>query len=113
VVLITSVILVIALARSGSTLFYRVDQQEQHPAAQEISTFALMAVFTPLMLALAMVMAALPLTGWLHGTSMQIKDTSVYIRQALDPAVSRLHTQEPQQPNLEHASPHSPSSNQE
>lgn len=113
VVLITSVILVIALARSGSTLFYRVDQQEQHPAAQEISTFALMAVFTPLMLALAMVMAALPLTGWLHGTSMQIKDTSVYIRQALDPAVSRLHTQEPQQPDLEHASPHSPSSNQE
>lgn len=113
VVLITSVVLVIALARSGSTLFYRVDQQEQHVAAQKVSSLALMAVLTPLILAVAMVMLALPLTGWLHGTSMQIKDTSVYIRQALDPAVSRLHTQEPQQPELEHASPHSLSSNQE
>ena len=108
VVLITSVILVIALARSGSTLFYRVDQQEQSVAAQNVAPIALMAVFAPLVLAVVMVVAALPLTAWLYGTSVQIKDTPVYIHQALDPAVSRLHIQEPLQP--EH---HTLSSNHE
>ncbi|OZB35659.1 MAG: monovalent cation/H+ antiporter subunit D [Halothiobacillus sp. 15-55-196] len=113
VVLTTSVLLVIALARSGSTLFYRVDHQEQQVTAQTVSSFAWLAVFTPLILAAAMVIFALPLTGWLQNTSMQIKDTSVYIRQALDPAVSRLHTEEPKQPNPAHVSPHFPSVNQE
>ncbi|OZB54416.1 MAG: cation:proton antiporter, partial [Halothiobacillus sp. 14-56-357] len=111
--LTTSVLLVIALARSGSTLFYRVDHQEQQVTAQTVSSFAWLAVFTPLILAAAMVIFALPLTGWLQNTSMQIKDTSVYIRQALDPAVSRLHTEEPKQPNPAHVSPHFPSVNQE
>ena len=98
VVLITSVMLVIALARSGSTLFYRVDQQEQAIVAEKVTATALTAVFTPLIIAAAMVLFALPLTNWLHGTSSQIKDTSVYIRHALNPAVSRLHTHEPHEP---------------
>jgi multicomponent K+:H+ antiporter subunit D len=108
VILISSVMLVIALARSGNTLFYRVDHQE-HPAVPQNTSFsALLAVFTPLALALVMVLAALPLTGWLHGTSVQIKDTPSYIHRALDPAVSRMHAQEPHQPEFEPVLPHAP-----
>lgn len=109
VILISSVLMVIALARSGSTMFYRVDHQEAPVAAQKVTPLALFAVFTPLLLAGAMVLLALPLTNWLHSTSTQIKDTPVYISYALNPNVSRLHRQEPQQlptkPTLPSATP--------
>jgi len=99
--------MVIALARSGNTLFYRVDHQEQVAQPQPVSRLALTTVFIPLIIAVFMVLAAQPLTAWLENTSQQIKNTPEYIRQALNPAVSRLHQQEPQLPELNRISPHS------
>lgn len=112
VVLITSVLLVIALARSGSTLFYRVDHQEQ-PIAEHTTTLALIAVFIPLILSALMVVGAQPLTAWLHGTSMQITNTPAYIRAVMNPSTSRMHGQESQPRQLENNAPHAASSHRE
>lgn len=84
-ILITSLLVVIALARSGNALFYRVDQPRTDTAAPP-SPHALswIAVATPLLVAVGMVILANPLTLWLTHTSQQIRDTPTYIHAVLN-----------------------------
>lgn len=84
-ILITSLLAVIALARSGTRLFYRVDQPTTETPAAGPSRLAWIAVATPLLVAGLMVVAANPLNAWLDRTSSQIVATPTYIRAVLSP----------------------------
>jgi len=83
VVLLTSFIIVVALARSGSTLFYRSAGDmpaELRPAASTLTGTAAHSVIIALLLvAPLMVLFAHPLTTWLDAAALQILDHKSYI----------------------------------
>ncbi len=84
-VLISSVLMVIALARSGNTLFYRVDHERPSPVAVAKNGLGWVAVSLPIGLVSLMVITSNPLTHWLQHTSVQIQNTPVYIQRVLNP----------------------------
>ncbi len=91
-VLLSSVLMVVALARSGNALFYRVDHAplptELAPSPMPLgnSKLSWVAVALPLSLVFLMVIASKPLTQWLTLTSAQIQDTPRYIQRVLHPS---------------------------
>lgn len=86
-VLVTSLLIVIALARSGSRLFYRTTEVAPSTEAEQAAvlrrpmprTMQWAAVFAPILLAVALVVAANPVSHWLDATSAQARDTAGYI----------------------------------
>ncbi|HZJ81437.1 MAG TPA: hypothetical protein VFC95_01950, partial [Guyparkeria sp.] len=103
VILISGLIMIIALARTGSRLFYQTRQAApgQPPGQSSHSTSAdqqqalpgLDTVIMPLVLAAAMVVAAQPLTTWLETTASQITASKGYLdavmpNGVLDPATA-------------------------
>ncbi|HQS01620.1 MAG: monovalent cation/H+ antiporter subunit D [Halothiobacillaceae bacterium] len=85
-VLISSVLMVVALARSGSALFYRVEHAPAAVKSAPINTrLSWAAVSIPLGLVVLMVIASKPITHWLTQTSIQIHDTPRYIQRVLHP----------------------------
>ncbi|HUX83105.1 MAG TPA: monovalent cation/H+ antiporter subunit D [Halothiobacillus sp.] len=85
-ILITSLLAVIALARSGNRLFYRVDQPTTGvPLAAGPNRLGWIAVMSPIFVAVLMVIAANPLSSWLDQTSAQINATPDYIHAVLNP----------------------------
>lgn len=86
-ILITSLLAVIALARSGTRLFYRVDQPvTSMPSVAGPNRLGWIAVMSPILIAVLMVIAANPLSSWLDQTSTQINATPDYIHAVLNPA---------------------------
>jgi multicomponent K+:H+ antiporter subunit D len=97
VVLASGLVMVIALARAGSRLFYQSEASPGHPAhhvpviGHGLPGIAM--VIAPLVLAALMVIGARPLTGWLEQTAGQISRPGAYIRAVmpdgvLDPATA-------------------------
>jgi multicomponent K+:H+ antiporter subunit D len=85
-VLLSSVLMVVALARSGNALFYRVAHERRaHEPAPSNSPLSWVAVILPIVLVALMVVASNPITRWLNHTSSQIQDTPAYIMQVLTP----------------------------
>ncbi|WP_066185026.1 MULTISPECIES: monovalent cation/H+ antiporter subunit D [unclassified Guyparkeria] len=84
VILTSGLIMVIALARAGSRLFYQSQATPGHPAHARPADARValpgvgMAVL-PLVLAGAMVVGAQPLSGWLAGTAAQIAASDGYL----------------------------------
>lgn len=92
-ILISSVLMVVALARSGSALFYRVEHAPEPNTPALINTrLSWVAVSLPLSLAIGMVIASGPLTQWLTDTSSQIRDTPRYIQRVLQPEQTKPAT---------------------
>jgi multicomponent K+:H+ antiporter subunit D len=97
VVLISGLVMVIALARAGSRLFYQHEATPGHPADQPpVATHGLAGtgmVVAPLLLAALMVVGAQPLTSWLEVTAAQIDRSDAYLEAVmpdgiLDPATA-------------------------
>ena len=99
-VLISSVLMVVALARSGNALFYRVEH-ERHPPTPSPSNSPLswIAVILPIAMAVVMVVASNPITRWLDHTSTQIRDTPDYIMRVLTPNKTEPSTEFPTHPH--------------
>ena len=83
-ILITSLLIIMALARSGVMIFYRTTGTDadirppSDPAPQRYAQWS--AILLPLGLAAMMVLAANPLSQWLQQTSLQARDASGYIQ---------------------------------
>lgn len=99
VILISGLIMIIALARAGSRLFFQTQaapaQQPTHsmPADQKQALPGLNTAIVPLVLAAAMVVVAQPLTTWLETTASQITASKGYLEAVmpngvLDPATA-------------------------
>jgi len=87
-VLMTSLLIVIALARSGSRLFYRATEPHLPHAvtSPRLRTWQWLTVFVPLAVSVAMVLGANPVSHWLDATSAQTRDTAGYIHAVFDQA---------------------------
>jgi multicomponent K+:H+ antiporter subunit D len=88
VILLSSLLLIIAMARSGSILFYQVDKEADHDG-QPVSKLAFSAMSTLLILSPLLVVMAGPLTELTNGIAHQLNDSQSYISAVLSqPAVT-------------------------
>ncbi|MDM7322083.1 MAG: monovalent cation/H+ antiporter subunit D [Gammaproteobacteria bacterium] len=86
-ILLSSFVIIVALAKSGSTLFYQT-QAEAPSTGLPPQKAALPAVLGLLLAAPLMVVFARPLTTWLEATALQLHDTRGYVNAVLTtPAV--------------------------
>ncbi len=87
VILVTSFIIIVALAQSGSTLFYR-SRTDLPSSGLPMERAALPAVLGLMLAAPLMVVFAKPLTALLDATAIQLHDTQGYVQAVLaTPAV--------------------------
>lgn len=85
VILVSSFVIIVALARSGSTLFYQA-QADIPPTGLSPQKAALPAVLGLLLAAPLMVVLAQPITALLEATALQLHDTRGYVDAVLSTA---------------------------
>ncbi len=85
VILVSSFVIIVALARSGSTLFYR-SHANAPSTGLPLQKAALPAVLGLLLAAPLMVVLAQPLTALLEATALQLHDTRGYVDAVLSTA---------------------------
>ncbi len=85
VILVSSFVIIVALARSGSTLFYR-SHADAPSTGLPLQKAALPAVLGLLLAAPLMVVLAQPLTALLEATALQLHDTRGYVDAVLSTA---------------------------
>jgi len=78
-ILATSLILIVALARAGSTVFWKAHAIETEPAATPSQPLALVAVGLLIAMIAAMTVFAGPVMTWLEGTADQLHDAGAYV----------------------------------
>jgi multicomponent K+:H+ antiporter subunit D len=75
----TSLILIVALARAGSTVFWKAHEVDTDPTPAPPQTLALVAVGILLAIIVALTVLAGPVMAWLEATGLQIHDTGAYV----------------------------------
>ncbi|WP_438971306.1 monovalent cation/H+ antiporter subunit D [Methylophaga sp.] len=88
VILTSSLLLVIATARSGSILFYQVQDEGDHDG-QNVNKVAFSAMAVLLLMSPALVILADPVTQLTEAIAAQLTDSSSYIDAVLSQAVSK------------------------
>jgi len=86
VILVSSFVIIVALARSGSTLFYR-SHADAPASGLPLQKAALPAVLGLMLAAPLMVVLAQPLTALLEATALQLHDTHGYVDAVLSTTV--------------------------
>ena len=83
VVLVSGLVMVIALARTGSRIFYQSEATPGHPADQPPAFNGTLpgmgTTIAPMLVAAVMVLGAQPLSTWLEGTAAQLSQSSDYL----------------------------------
>jgi multicomponent K+:H+ antiporter subunit D len=78
-ILLSSFVMILGLARAGSTLFWKSHAEGARPAPHDAQPLAFVAVGALLAGLVLLTVAAGPITGWLADTAAALQDPAAYI----------------------------------